>query len=365
MASLYKRKGGKIWWGRIERQGREHRRSFKTTNRTVAEGRLRAWIEELEGTQFGEKPRRSYAEAEARFIRDHLPTLKLRGAERYGVSLKNLSEHFGARMLHEISSGLLSEFESTRRTAPVEVAAGRHAKRILNGVSASTIRRDLSCLSSILTCAMEWEWIDVNPVPAYLRRRAKRGLREGNPHTRYLTEMEEARLLEAATAAVRDAITVAIDSGLRREEQFSLQWRQVDFVRGTITTTTRTKSGRSRKVPLPLRSAAILGRLKGKNATATDDVFINPDTGERYLQMNKGLAGAVRRAKIDRLCWHDLRRTAGCRWLQRDGKSMEEVMVLLGHSSVQVTEKHYAFLEGEAVAESLGGGNVVKLERKA
>ena len=53
--------------------------------------------------------------------------------------------------------------------------------------------------------------------------------------------------------------------------------------------------------------------------------------------------------------WHDLRRTAGCRWLQRDGKSMEEVSLLLGHSSVLVTENSYAFLEAEKVAESLAG----------
>ena len=71
--------------------------------------------------------------------------------------------------------------------------------------------------------------------------------------------------------------------------------------------------------------------------------------------MNKGLKRAAERAKIDDLRWHDLRRTAGCRWLQRDGKSMAEVSLLLGHSSVTVTEQRYAFLEAEAVAESLGG----------
>jgi integrase len=267
-------------------------------------------------------------------------------------------------MLHEIGSGLMSEFEAKRRVEPVEVAAGKYAKRTLNGVSASTIRRDLACLSSLLTCAVEWEWIEANPVPAYLRRRAKRGLREGQAKTRYATEDEEAKLLPAATQAVRDAVTVAIDTGLRREEQFSLTWPQVDFVRGIITTTTRTKSGRMRKVPLPIRSAAILARLKARGAKATDYVFINPDTGQRYVQMNKGLAGAVRRARIARLCWHDLRRTAGCRWLQRDGKSIEEVSILLGHSSIGVTQKHYAFLDGEKVAASLSGAKVVKLERR-
>jgi integrase len=204
-----------------------------------------------------------------------------------------------------------------------------------------------------MTSAVDWEWIDANPVPSYLRRRAKRGLKEAPGRVRYLDPAEEARLLEDATSEVRAAMTLAIDTGLRREELFSLQWSQVDLVRGVIATTTRTKSGRARKVPLPLRSRTILGTLP--RHLDCPYVLVNPDTRQRYVQMNKGLKGATRRAGIKGLCWHDLRRTAGCRWLQRDGKSLAEVCGLLGHSSVQVTENRYAFLDLDAVAESLSG----------
>jgi integrase len=152
--------------------------------------------------------------------------------------------------------------------------------------------------------------------------------------------------------AVRNAITLAIDTGLRREELFSLRWDQIDNFRGTIATTTKTKSGRARKVPLSARARTILGTLP--RHLDCPYVFVNPDTQERYVQMNKGFKAAIRRAGIKPLCWHDLRRTAGCRWLQRDGKSMTEVSGLLGHSGVQVTENRYAFLDLDAVAESLG-----------
>jgi integrase len=106
-------------------------------------------------------------------------------------------------------------------------------------------------------------------------------------------------------------------------------------------------------VPVPFRTAQILTHLP--RALESDFVFINPDTGTRYRQLNKGLKAAMRRAKIKELCWHDLRRTAGCRWLQ-EGRSMEEVSILLGHSSVAVTEARYAFLEGESVAEAVSRG---------
>jgi integrase len=338
MAGLYRRGESKIWWGRAQRQGREYRRSLKTADRALAERRFRQWLTDLDAIAWGEKPRRSFEEASERFFREHLPTLKPRGAERYITSLKSLAVYFDGKTLDQIRSAELSGFETARRT---------------QAVSAGTIRRDLSCLSSIMTSATDWEWIDdgSNPVPSYLRRRARRGLKEPPPRTRYLTEPEERRLLDNASSVVLACIILAIETGLRRDELFGLRWPQVDLLRGTIATTTRTKSGRARKVPLRERSAQILAHLP--RSISSDFVFVNPDTGTRYLQLNKGFKAAMRRARITDLRWHDLRRTAGCRWLQRDGKSMEEVSILLGHSSVLVTEARYAFLEGEAVAESL------------
>jgi hypothetical protein len=193
---IYRR--GKTYWVRAQRQNREYRRSLKTTDRTIADRRARAWLSELDAIAWGEKPRRSYAEAEEKFIREHLTAVKPRAAQRYGVSLKHLSEHFGDRTLEQITSATLSDFETKRRQ---------------QGVSPSTIRRDLACLSSLLTSCVDWEWIDSNIVPAYLRRRSKRGLKEGAPRTRYLPEAEEVLLLKAATAEVRKAIILAIDTG--------------------------------------------------------------------------------------------------------------------------------------------------------
>lgn len=353
MAGVYRR--GRVYWGRAQRAGREYRRSLKTADRAVAERRLRDWLADLDAIAWGDKPRRTFDETAARFIREHLTTLRPGGAGRYATSLKVLALHFGGKTLDRIGSAELSEFETARRG---------------QGRKPPTVRRDLACLSSMFASAIDWEWIDdgKNPVPGFLRRRAKRGLKESQPRTRYLSIEEEAALLAAATPAnmrtkkgrqagkwtcAREAITLAIDTGLRREELFSLHWHQIDMARGVIITTTRTKSGRARMVPLPQRARTILGTLP--RYIDCDYLFVNPDTGTRFLQMNKGLKGAARRAGIVDLRWHDLRRTTGCRWLQRDGKSIEEVSLLLGHSSVTVTEQRYAFLEAEAVAQSLAG----------
>src|SRR5882672_5537375 len=210
MATLYRR--DKIYWARATRDGREQRASLKTSNRKIAEQRLRQWLANLDAIAWGDKPQRSYVEAEERFIREHLTTLSKGGATRYGVSLKHLSEHFGDKMLHQITSAELSAFETKRRA---------------DGVTNGTIRRDLACLSSMLTSCGEWEWMDKNIVPAYLRGRAKRGLKEAAHRTRYLSIEEEAKLIAAASQSnmmnkngrragkwtcCREAIIVNIDS---------------------------------------------------------------------------------------------------------------------------------------------------------
>lgn len=62
------------------------------------------------------------------------------------------------------------------------------------------------------------------------------------------------------------------------------------------------------------------------------------------------------------IAWHDLRRTCGSRLLQDRGLTMDEVAKWLGHSSVRVTERHYAFLRVEHLHRALAR-NVVKLKR--
>lgn len=336
MASIYRR--GRVYWARAQRGGREFRESLKTSNRRLADKRYRQWIDRLEAISWGDRPRYTFEEAVKRFIGEHLPTLKPSSARRYGISLKWLADKFEAVYLDQITRDKLAEFETWRRSA---------------GTAAPTVRRDLACLSSLLASCEEWNWIEdgKNLVPGFLRRRARRGLRESPPRTRYMTGAEEAKLLSAATPAVRNAIAVAVDTGLRREELFSLTWPQVDFRRGVIATTKRTKSGRARTVPLPDRAAQILARLKEPSRGVITSLYVfRHEDGSRLMNMEKGLRGAVRRAGLSDLCWHDLRRTAACRWLQRDGRSMEEVSILLGHSSVTVTETRYAFLENEKVA---------------
>ncbi len=327
--NLYKRAG--IWWGYKTYKGKKYQFSLETTNLREAQKRLGEKIAELIATNWGEKPRRTFDEATDKFIEEHIPTLKPKSAKRYAVSLGWLAQQFDGVKLDEITTGRLYEFEQTRYRA---------------GASKPTIRRDLACLSSLMTCAMTWEWIDVNPVPAYKKARVKKGLKESEPRTRYLDHDEERRLLAACSNKLMEAVVFAIYTGLRKEEQFSLQRHNIDMNRCEIIIDRLvSKNKKERRVPL-LPPALEIARKRIRQLRSP--YLFSAANGERLSErsnyMLKTLKAAAKRAGIKPLIWHDLRRTCGCRLLQDYWFDIYKVRDWLGHSSVAVTEKTYAFL---------------------
>lgn len=410
MAGIYRRKGHRTWYGRVEHKGKDHRKSLETDDRKVARQRLEQWVEELKKTQWGEKPRLTYDDAAKKFITEHLPLLKGgiegRTAKGYLRALVLLAETFEGVALEDIGSGKLSEYEQYRRR---------------QGVTSGTIRGDLWVLSSVLSRAEEWEWVTGNPVAAYLRSRAKQKLLLPAEHrTRYLSHEEEATILsrcrglktlrkgssepgeageEVDHIMLAAGIAITIDVGLRKEELLSAVWDNIDLERREWTVPPDVaKSGRMRVIPILPRSLAILERMprsqdtshvlwhteRGRATRYTDilPALDNVSTGGRSRiirrEMTKlslkrieptdkeiadirSLADANAWAPaIEDLIWHDLRRTCGCRLLQDHRLSMEEVSKWLGHSSVKVTEASYAFLNVRHLHQAVERGAIEK-----
>jgi len=332
------RKRGQVYWYRITSKGRCFEGSLATDKRAVAVERLEAIRRQVTGDRFGER-HRTFDDAARRFVEEHFPTLREGTRDRYMASLAALTPHFAGARLADIGSAKLDAFETARRAQ----------------VTTSTIRRDLACLSIMMTLAEEWEWIEKNVVKPFKRARGKRGLVEGAPRTRYLSLEEEARIIAAASAQYRGAIMVAIDTGLRRGELYAMRWRDVDLGNGAVIVRAETaKSGRERVVPLLDRAKGVL-ELIGPGA-ASDHVFRPPGRtcySMRSQGLLEGLRAAAKKADVADLDWHDLRRTCGCRLLQVYGLNMDKVSAWLGHSDVRVTADRYAFLRVEDLKRSV------------
>lgn len=306
----------------------------------MARERETKYREELKSNNWGEKERRLFNDAANRMVDDHFPTIKKKSADRYACSLVHLLDHFSGKFMDQIGSKEMSAFEK---------------KRLNQGRTGSTIRRDFACLSVIFSLCEEWEWYDKNPVIPFLRARKKKGLKESPARTRYLTHEEEEELLKHASPVVTPLIMFAIDTGLRREEQFSLTWANVNLQQREITIgADKAKSGKMRIVPIAERSLSILENMP-RNLKSR--FVFNNGSGRRYSPDSHSvydlLQKAANRAELEHVQWHDLRRTCGCRLLQDKGFSMEEVRDWLGHSSVTVTERIYAFLKKDQLQKRL------------
>ena len=326
---------GKVWWVRFQWKNETIRRSARTSSRRHAEEFERDLREAYRKMMHG-KPRKTYKEAMGEFVAQHLPSLKPSARRRYGTSIDRLTPRLGDLYLDQITTARLREFVAYRRR---------------EGVKDATIRRDLACLSSMFTLAVSEGWADANPV----KNMDKRSIRESAPRTRYLSHNEETMLIYHAGAYLWPMVAFAINTGLRLEEQLSLEWSQVDLRRGEIFIP-NTKTDMPRTVQLLPRAAQILAQRPVY--LGSPYVFVKKG-GERYGKLTRGLAGACQRAGIKDLKWHDLRRTCGCRLLQDHGLDIFKVRDWLGHKSVAVTERSYSFLGDETIREALRVGTKV------
>ena len=212
----------------------------------------------------------------------------------------------------------------------------------LNEASATTVSMELRSLRSMFSTAIKWDLISSNPCSQVELPRI--------PQTSpiYLTREEYQRLMSAIVVDwLKELVEFAVLTGMRRGEILNLRWRQVDLERKVIVVqsdpTFKGKTGKLRVVPLSERACHI---LLSKIRHAPDNyVFTFEDRKFKGDHVIRNFRKAVRCAGLPpKLNFHSLRHTHAS-WLVQAGVSIYRVSKVLGHSSVEVTQKHYASLE--------------------
>jgi len=163
------------------------------------------------------------------------------------------------------------------------------------------------------------------------------------------TSEDERRLLEASPPYLRDLILFAINTGLRTNEIFNLQWEEVDSEGRRLKMIVKKNQ---KALSLPLNDTA-WGIVEAKYATRHGAyVFYNSTTGDRFKDVKGALAAALKRAGIAKVTWHTFRHTFASR-LTRSGVDIVTVKELLGHSSIGVTMR-YAHSNDDAKRRAVG-----------
>jgi integrase len=174
----------------------------------------------------------------------------------------------------------------------------------------------------------------------------------------FIEKMEDVRrIFLALNEPVNVAYALGALAGLRTGEIVGLRWEAVDLAGRTITVRVQeddstgvercTKSGKARRVPVLDGLLPVLTAWKLKTGGKGLLVPKSRKVLRHALQVALTSLGLAR----DGLGWYQAtRHTFASQWLMAD-RSMEKVSKILGHSSIAVTEKHYAHLRQDLFSE--------------
>lgn len=332
--SLYKRKDSPCWWVKVSCGGRVIQRSSGTADRKKAQevhDKLKAQL--WDEVRLGVKPERSWVEAVERWI---LESNKVTLFQDKAV-IKWLHPYLGDKNLSEIDRTLIDRIK---------------AARLREGKTHATVNRTLQVIRGILRrAAYEWEWQDRCPSIRLLPEPARR------------LPMVTREQLERLFAELPDHLSVmarfSLETGLRKSNVTGLRWDQVNLVgRRLVVHADQAKARRAIGVPLSGLAVELVRQQIGKHLE-----FVFTYKGQPVKQVNtKAWYGAVERAGLVGLRWHDLRHL-WARSCVEAGVPQAFVQELGGWSSSSMVAR-YAHLGGEHLASyveraaELRAGNV-------
>jgi len=226
--------------------------------------------------------------------------------------LKRINEYFKSiNDLREITPLLIQKFR---------------AQRLKEGVSKVTTNREIQLLKKMFNIAIEENYLEENPT-----KRIKLYSELDTVRDRVLEEEEEQpRLFNELAEHAKPHILAALHTGMRKGEIFNLKWQNVDFGKRQIKVD-ETKSKKVRFIPINSVLFDVLVKLK---AITGKEQRVFP-----FKSVRTAFEKACKRAGIEDLTFHDLRRTFGTRLLEA-GVDIVTISRLYGHSSVLITQRY-------------------------
>ncbi|MCH8269064.1 MAG: tyrosine-type recombinase/integrase [Acidobacteria bacterium] len=252
----------------------------------------------------------------------------------YGPLLsRHLLPYFDCRTLSEITPAQVQGFLIEKTKA---------------GLSWHAVRNLRNLLSRILRTAVEWGYLEVNPVS-----KTKLSPKPIQSKAKFLLSEQVRQLAGELKEPYRTMVLVAVLTGLSRSELFALRWGVVDLEKGTLEVregvymgrfSTPKTPNRVRRIPL---SGPVVELLKRRKVQAVRDqpgdlVFatrkgtpIGPDN-----VLKRVLHPACQRLGLPQVGWHAFRHTHAT-LLSDLGESLKTAQAILGHADLETTLSVY------------------------
>ena len=325
MASL--RKHGKYWYGVYYVDGKQVKRSLKTTNKKMAERLIRKIEDDLAAGRFNldnfssESRRLEEFLIEAyQFSRNNKSP---RTAQREHLIFRHFLGFVGDVRLNEITPKLLEAYKH-------HLLHERHYKP-------SGVNIELRHLSAAFSLAVKYDYLEKNPFKKVERMRV--------PKTKplFFTKEQARQLLDyTRNKAVYPHILIALNTGARVGEVCTLRWEKVDLEQRILRVFG--KGAKERTIPIPGSLHQYLLQIRKAKGLVVKG---SHDTAEVSRQFRK----AADALGFHEHTFHTLRHTYAS-WLVQDGVSLKVIQELMGHADIQTT-MIYAHLAPDSRFEAI------------
>lgn len=312
--------GKTVWYVRLYHEGKERRFGSFSTKTAAREFYEKAKQEQQTGRFFPERYQQGgYAKLEE-VLEGYLAAFTGRS--------KRDEERFKKRWMVIFPGARLNALTPTAlESARTQLAEGR---------TPQTVNRYMGFLRRVLNKAVRDGKLASNPVSRI------KMFREPAGKTRFLSPEEEGTLCEKIGAPYAGWVRLAILTGMRQMEQFSLRWEHVDIERGVLTLPS-TKSGGVQYVRLNEEAKMLLQGFIPGNKSVWVFPSENPDTHADPRNFYRRVyLPTVKAIGLDGVSWHSLRHTFASR-LAMSGSTEGTIATLLRHSGT-VLVRRYAHL---------------------
>ena len=234
---LYRNESSKTYYAFVKRNGRQIRRSLKTSDRKLAERRLKEFRGDADKLVSGGRNRISFTQLGEIWKTVACANLKKSSADRIERCLRTLNAFFGERIVSSITMRDCEEWEVSRG----------------KGIAASTFNKDAQVLKACLQYAVDRGMLLDNPSNVIKHRRIT-DKRIVIPTKEQFEKLCDTILsLDPRAREAFPLVKLLATSGMRLAEATNITWGEIDFEKDYFVVSggdVGTKNREVRTVPL-------------------------------------------------------------------------------------------------------------------